>query len=146
MVTYPRVEIPKKVKLAVFERAGGVGGVCCEGCRLSMRGKKFEYHHVKAEWLQTIPPSAREPITPEDVQLLCVPCHDVITSKDAAPRAKGVRIMKGLAKVDRRYHRKGTPFGFSTRFKRKMNGTVIDLTTGRPVGVREADDGGEHGC
>ena len=126
MPTYPRVEISKKVKLEVFERAGGPGNVCCEGeCKMPLRGKRMEYHHAKAEWLQNEPPASRPPIVAADVLLLCIPCHAAISSKDTTRRAAGKRIVEKQAGISR--SKRG---GFSKRLSRKMDGTVVDWETG----------------
>jgi hypothetical protein len=129
MPRYARVEIPKKVKLEVFERAGGLDHLRCEGhCKLPLRGKKAEYHHCKAEWLQNEPPSTRPPITAADVLLLCVPCHAAISAKDTTKRAAGKRIVEKQAGISR--SKRG---GFSKRFSRKMSGDVVDRETGEIV-------------
>lgn len=129
MPTYARVEIPKKVKLSVFERAGGPGNVCCEGeCGLPLRGKAFQYHHRHPEFLQNVHPSERPPITPEDVQLLCVPCHAAISAKDTTARAHGKRIVEKAAGLKSR-----RPI-YQGKFKRKLDGTVVDRETGEIIG------------
>ena len=96
-----RLEIPKPVKLQVFERAGGPGNVCCEGCTLRLGGKPFEYHHCRAEWTQNVPISERDPIIAADVKLLCIPCHDEISAKDTTARAHGKRIVANAARAKR---------------------------------------------
>jgi hypothetical protein len=132
MPRYARVEIAKRVKLEVFERAGGPGDVYCEGqCKLPLRGKKFEYHHRDALWLQNEPPASRPPITAADVQLLCVPCHKTISAKDTTARARGNRIVEKIANIDRRSTSSGR--GFSQRLKRKFNGDIVDKVTGEIV-------------
>ena len=128
MPTYPRVEIPKKVKLEVFERAGGPGNVCCEGeCKLPLRGKKMEYHHVKGEWLQNEPPAMRPPIVAADVQLLCVSCHAAISAKDTTARAHGKRIVEKAAGLKSR-----RPI-YQGKLQRKMNGDIVDRETGEII-------------
>jgi di/tricarboxylate transporter len=54
-----RLEIPKKVKLAVFLRAGGPENVTCEGCKLRLGGKPFHYDHTVPEVFQMLPKSER---------------------------------------------------------------------------------------
>lgn len=133
MPRYARVEIPKKVKFEVFERAGGLDHLCCEGpCKLPLRGKKIEYHHILAEWLQNDPPSSRPPITAADVQLLCIPCHQVISAKDTKARAHGKRIVEKIAGIDRRSTSSGKR-GFNPRYKQRMNGDVLDTFSGEII-------------
>lgn len=133
MPRYARVEIPKKVKISVFERAGGPGDVYCEGtCKLPLRGKKFEYHHRDACWLQNEPPASRPPITAADVLLLCIPCHAAISAKDTTVRAKGKRIVEKVANIDRRSTSSGQR-GFSRRYKKKMSGDIVDTETGEII-------------
>lgn len=116
-----RLEIPKRVKLQVFTRAGGPDKVCCEGCTLRLGGKPFEYHHIRAEWTQTLSLSERAAITAADVRLLCIPCHDAISAKDTTARAHGKRIVEKTARVKRRS-------SFLTNrdgpFKKRMDGSV----------------------
>ena len=133
MPRYARVEILKKIKLEVFERAGGLENLCCEGpCKLPLRGKKVEYHHIHAEWLQNEPPSARPPITAADVQLLCVPCHSVISAKDTKVRAHGKRIVEKIAQIDRRGASSGLR-GLSGRYSKRFNGDIVDKETGEVI-------------
>lgn len=117
-----RLEIPKAVKLQVFQRAGGPDRVCCEGCTLRLGGKPFEYHHLRPEWTQNTPISEREKIAAADVKLLCIPCHDAISAKDTTARAHGKRIVEKAARVKRRSsfltNRNGP-------FKKCMDGSVV---------------------
>lgn len=132
MPRYARVEIPKKVKFEVFERAGGLDHLCCEGpCKLPLRGKKIEYHHILAEWLQNDPPSSRPPITAADVQLLCIPCHQVISAKDTKVRAHGKRIVEKIAKIDRRGG--GSHRLANSNLRKKLNGDVVNKYTGEII-------------
>lgn len=119
-----RQEIPAKIKLAAFKRAGGPENVTCEGCRMPLRGKPFQYDHIIEEWEQNLPKAERPPITLEDVKLLgqsC--CHEPKTSRKAGERAHGVRIVKGLAKAGKP---KGRPMDGSrgSRYRKRMDGTV----------------------
>lgn len=95
---------------------------------MPLRGKKMEYHHAKAEWLQNEPPSMRPPIVAADVQLLCIPCHAILTAHDAAVRAHGKRIVEKQAGISR--SKRG---GFSKSLSRKMDGTVVDRETGEII-------------
>lgn len=116
-----RLEIPKRTKLAVFKRAGGPGALRCEGeCGLPLKGKRFEYHHEHAEWMQNVPRSEREAITPEEVKLLCIPCHAAISAKDTTVRAHCNRIVEKTAKV-----KKSNPLPGSkaSGWRHRMDGT-----------------------
>lgn len=117
-----RVEIPKPVKLAVFKRAGGPERITCEGeCGLPLGGKRFEYHHVFAEWMQNATRAEREAITPDDVKLLCIPCHAAISAKDTTARAHGKRIIEKAARVKTK---SSFPTNRNGRWKKKMDGSV----------------------
>lgn len=43
-----RLEIPKKIKLEVFKRAGGPDNLACEGCGFPLNGLAFQYDHILA--------------------------------------------------------------------------------------------------
>jgi hypothetical protein len=131
-----RLEFSKDVKMQMFRRAGGPGNVCCEGCGMPLRGKLFEYDHTLECWeMENLEHGLRPPLTAADGKLLgkdC--CHKPKTAKKAGERAKGVRILEDQARIDRRKTNK--KYGKSSRFKRKMDGTVIDRETGEVVSRR----------
>lgn len=124
-----RLEFTDKVKLEMFHRAGGPGNLRCEGCRLSLRGKPFEYDHMVECWeMEDIQHGLRSPLTAADGKLLCIPCHDAKTGKKAGERAHGKRIVKKAAKAHK--PKRG---GFSKRLSRKMDGTIVNRETGEIV-------------
>jgi hypothetical protein len=120
-----RVEIPDKVKAAVYIRAGGPGDVRCEGkCGgIRVKGRRFVYDHITAEAKQPLG-AERRSITAADVQLLgidcgCAPSKDAQDTSDAA---KSVRILKSAAGIKQ----KGRPMPGSraSGLKKKWDGTV----------------------
>lgn len=63
-------------------------------------------------------------------ELWCVPCTKPKTAGESAERAKGNRVRdKHIGAIDRS-NKSG---GFSKRFSRKMDGTVVDRETGEIV-------------
>lgn len=74
----------------------------------------------------------RSALVAADGQLLCGPCHDEKTARKSGERAHGVRIVEKLANIDRRSTSSGQR-GFSQRYKRKMNGDVLDTETGEII-------------
>lgn len=99
-----------------------------------MRGKAFQIDHQIEEWeLDHIARELRGPLTAADGKLLgqdC--CHAPKTAKKAGERAKGKRIAEKLARIDRRSTSSGQR-GFSQRYKRKMNGDILDTETGEII-------------
>jgi hypothetical protein len=96
-----RLEIPKKIKLEVFKRAGGPGNLICEGCGLPIGGKVFHWDHTLAEVFQSKPKSERT-ITAEDVRLLgweC--CHKPKTIKEIKANCHGKRIVAKAARANK---------------------------------------------
>jgi hypothetical protein len=121
-----RVEIPERIKAAVYLRAGGPGDVRCEGpCGgIRVKGRRFVMDHIKAEAKWPIG-AERPPITADDVQLLgidcgCAPDKDRQDNLDAKKSARILKKAAGLGK------RRGRPMAGSraSGWKRKMDGTV----------------------
>ena len=101
-----RLEIPKKIKLICFARAGGPDNLVCEGCKLPIGGKRFDYDHRFPEFLQEKPKSERV-ITAEDVQLLGYECcHKFKSAREHKANCHGKRI---VAKAARAKQRKSRP-------------------------------------
>ncbi len=121
-----RMEIPKRVKLIVWIRAGGQTalGVSCEGCNLRLGKKPFHYDHDKPEWLQTASKEEREAINPEDVKLLGVECcHKPKTAVEAGERAKDYAVLEKEARVRAKPGRP-LPGTKASGLRKKMNGEV----------------------
>lgn len=120
-----RKEIPKRVKLDVFVRAGGPENLRCERCCLPIGGKRFDYHHEIPEWVQNVPPSERSPITPDDVKLLGYECcHKQISAEDQKRMYHGKRIVAKAARAEKKYSRP-IPGSRNSKFKKRIDGTVI---------------------
>jgi hypothetical protein len=67
----------------------------------------------------------------ENRELWCVPCTKPKTAKETTDRTKGYRVRdKHIGAFRGEGKRRG---GFSQRYKRKMDGTIIDRETGQPV-------------
>ena len=130
-----RVEIPNRIKAAVFVRAGGPDAVRCEKCGLMLGKKRFHYDHINCEAMNFTPKAERPPITAADVHLLgedC--CHKPKTRGEVKMLAKGKRQFKGEARIKKR---KGRPFpgskddpsglkrGFGTRVTNRKTGEII---------------------
>lgn len=97
-----RMEIPKRIKLIVWQRAGGGTklGVSCEGCGLRLGKKDFQYDHTFPEWLRVASKEQREAIKPGDVKLLGVECcHKPKTAIEAGERSKDYAVLEKEARV-----------------------------------------------
>jgi len=84
-----RREFTKAVKLEIIKRAMalGHGTIACEGCGAPTLGK-FEIHHRDMDAMQ-VDKSRR--LTARDGVLLCLPCHDGETAKQAPVLAEAKR-------------------------------------------------------
>jgi hypothetical protein len=126
-----RLEFKKDVKVQIFKRAGGPDDPRCESpqCGFSVKNKPFEIDHVIEEWeREDVLHGYRPPLTADDGQLLCKRCHDLKTGKKTGERAHGRRIVEKAAKATKKKGR-----GFQTRYKKCVNGDVIDRETGEIV-------------
>lgn len=108
-----RLEFPRKVQAAAFDRAAGH----CEKCGGKLFTGKFAYDHVLPDVLGGEPTLA-------NCEVLCEPCHKAKTADDVrrvrkADRQRDKHI--GAMKKSRR----PMPFGKSSRLKRKINGEVV---------------------
>lgn len=118
-----RKEIPKSVKLEVFQRAGGPENVTCEGCGLRLGGKRFDYDHTVPEVFQTLQKHERPPITAEDVKLLGYDCcHKTKSAGEHRANCHGKRIQAKAAKATKTS--KPMPGSRASRWKKRMDGTV----------------------
>jgi hypothetical protein len=127
-----RLEFTKKVKMEIFRRAGGPADPHCEGpCGLPVKGKVFEFDHTLECWeMEDVEHGYREPLTAVDGKLLCKKCHDEKSGKKTGERAHGVRVLEKQARIDRRKTNWGDR---NNRFKRKLNGDVVDKQTGEII-------------
>lgn len=104
--------VPERVKVRVFERAGGA----CKECTLPIRGKLLPaYDHIQA---LINGGGNRE----SNLQLLCVPCHKVKTRADVAEKSVMARKRKkhlGIKKPSR------FPGSRNSKLKKRVDGTVV---------------------
>ena len=122
-----RLEFSKPVRLEIFKRAGGMAGLRCEKCNLPIKGSAFEIDHIIEEWeREDVEFGYREALTASDGQLLCLPCHRDKSGKKSGERAHGERIVAKAAKATP----KKRP---QSKFKKKVDGTVVWRETGEPV-------------
>lgn len=110
------------VKRAFHEKLGFV----CEGCGYVLGKKTWHIDHTIADGLQ-IDKSAK--LTADDGKLLGVECcHKPKTKDDVKRIAKAKRVERNYLGA-----KKAKSGGFQTRFKRKMNGDVVDTRTGEVI-------------
>jgi 5-methylcytosine-specific restriction protein A len=109
-----RREFPKSVKVAAFQRAAGK----CESCGARLYPGKYEYDHRLADTFGGEP-------TLDNCEVICTACHDLKTYKSdipAAAKSNRVRAKHIGAKAP---SRTPLPFGKQSKFKRKLDGTVV---------------------
>lgn len=127
-----RLEFSKAAKLEMFRRAGGPSNPCCEKCKISVLGKRFEYDHILECWeMEDVEHGYRAPLTAADGWLLCGTCHDEKTARKSGERAHGIRIIEKLARIDRRESASFTRR--SQNLRKKMNGDIVDKYTGEII-------------
>jgi 5-methylcytosine-specific restriction protein A len=106
IATHDDQAIPARVKIRVFDRAGGV----CPECTLPIVGKlRPAYDHIQA---LINGGQHRE----ANLQLLCVPCHAVKTKADVAEKSVTARI---------RAKHLGIKKPRTIRAWRKFDGTIV---------------------
>jgi 5-methylcytosine-specific restriction enzyme A len=131
----PRKEFTKATRRAAWERCGGRcegliiwwSGVCSrfgDRCLAPIDIGCFHYDHIDNVWTS-------QNNSLENCQVLCIPCHKAKTRRDVKQIAKTKRIIDKRLKL--RSSRTPMPFGKGDWRKRKMDGTVVDRRTGRPV-------------
>ena len=99
-----------------------------------LRGKPFDYHHAPAIWTWTeerYQKALESGLTAEDGMLLGHCCHKPETAKDASERAHGKRIQAKAAKATKTS--KPMPYGRGSDRKLKVNGDIVDRTTGEII-------------
>ena len=116
----PDSAIPTRVRLRVWERAGG----CCQVCTRKLRpGDRWDCDHVVA--------LANGGLNAEgNLQVVCGNCHKTKTACDVAEKARAHRIQAKHAGI-----RRTSSFACArtSRFKKRIDGTVVDRETGEPV-------------
>lgn len=130
-----RKEFTLKTKRAAFERCCVDGMPRCEGfvpspadglldrCEADLRNRPFHYDHDDADFFS-------KDNSIENCAVLCEPCHRQKTKTIDTPKiSKARRLDKARSKTKRR----GAPMPGTraSRFKHKIDGTVIDRRTGR---------------
>lgn len=119
-----RREFSKRLKAEIVHRAMTKDGkIACEGCGLILGAKRYEIDHVVAEALVTDKSIA---LTAKDGQLLGLCCHrgaDGKTRQDVTRIAKAVRQSHNALGIKKRSTMPGSR---DSRFKRKMDGTVVE--------------------
>lgn len=109
-----RREFPAKVKVAAYERSGGR----CESCTAPLAVGKFHYDHRVPDALGGEP-------TLENCDVLCNACHGAKTASQDVPaiaKAKRREARHIGAKARTRSPLTG---GRDSKFKRKLDGTVV---------------------
>ncbi|MER8532069.1 hypothetical protein NKH61_05420 [Mesorhizobium sp. M1005] len=124
----PRCEFSRKVRAEIILRATNAGGVVtCEGCGLVLGKKPFEVDHTLPEALRDH--TGRAPLTAADGKLLgkaC--CHAPKTADDIR------RIRKADRQRDKFTRAVKPKAGLTnSRFKKRMDGTVVDRRTGETL-------------
>ena len=112
--------IPPRVRLRLFERAGGRCQICT---RKLMPGDRWDADHVIA--LVNGGEHAER-----NLQVACVACHKGKTAADVAEKSRARHIQAKHAGIKR-------PSSFAcartSRYRKKIDGTVVDRETGEPV-------------
>lgn len=115
-----RQEFSGKVRAQAFARCRGK----CEKCGAWLKVGAGEYDHI-------IPYYLSQDSSLDNCQVLCVPCHRGAGAKTADDQRVIAKVKRVKAKFDGTFQRAG---GFQNRFKKKINGDVIDTRTGEIVG------------
>lgn len=117
-----RQEFTKKTKLAAFARAGGR----CEcGCGKKLMPGDVEYDHITAAALGG-------DNSLENCRVLSRACHRAKTNGDVAAIAKSNRNRAKHIGAHKSKH--PMRCGRHSKFKKKLDGTVVLRETGEPVG------------
>lgn len=126
----PRREFSRATKRAAWERANGR----CEGniayqfvdirCGAPIDIGNFHYDHIDPEWYS-------KDSELSNCQVLCTACHKAKTARDMANIAKSKRIRDKRIKA--LVSKRPMPGSRRSHLKKRMDGTVVNRGTGRPV-------------
>jgi len=114
-----RKRLSRKDRKSIFMKTDGRCYICT--CRLEVKGWDAEH------------PQALELLGPDDVDALmpiCKPCHKVKTGDDRKVIAKCNKVRDKHTGIIDRSSRRG---GFSGKFKKKMNGDLVNKETGEVI-------------
>lgn len=109
-----RREFPAKVKVAAFERSGGR----CESCTAPLAVGKFHYDHRVPDAL------GGEPVL-GNCEVLCLACHGAKTAGGDVPRIAKAKREQARHIGAKARPRNAIPGSRGTRWKRKLDGTVV---------------------
>ena len=117
-----RREFPKSVRRDTFTRAKG----CCQDCGIKIiAGNGPEYDHAVPDALGGEP-------TLDNCVVRCTKCHRLKTSTRDVPQIAKMKRQRdraiGIKRTSQTF-----PGGKQSRFKRRIDGTVIDRFTGQEV-------------
>ncbi len=118
-----RKPLTRKQRAALFLRQDGKCPSC--GQRLEIKGNKpvCVDEHVNPLWR-----GGSNDL--ENRELWCAPCTKPKTAQESGERARGNRVRdKHIGAIDRRSKRGG----FSGKFKKKMNGDLVNRETGEVI-------------
>lgn len=124
--TTPRRKLSTRARLACWERHGGRCCLCGE--RIDGARERWIVEHILA--LELGGPDTEDNMAPAHER-----CAIEKTRKDHAMAAKAKR-MKARHIGARKESSRAMPCGRGSRFRKRMDGTLIDKETGLPVGRR----------
>lgn len=110
----PDTQIPQRVRLRVLLAADGKCSDC--GRKLGVAGEPVEFDHIIA-----LANGGENRET--NLQALCRPCHRAKTNQDVAQKAKDRRVRAKHMGI--KETRNPLPGGRKSRWKKKMDGTVV---------------------
>ena len=110
--TTKRGSLSTRRKLAIWESNAGK----CMLCGVKLLTGQFIFEHVRALELGGAD-------TDDNIRLTCKPCATQKTKKDHADAAKAKR--QKSANLGFKESRTPLPFGKNSKFKRKLDGTIV---------------------
>lgn len=114
-----RKEFPAKVKVAAYERSGGLCEAVHDGqrCNARLTVGKFAYDHVLPDAL------GGEPVL-SNIEAICKPCHAAKTFKQDVPAiSRAVRLNKAHVGAKQKSPRP-MPGSKASGLRKRMDGTV----------------------